>query len=110
MEIRNRDDAQFILRQRVAKEVGRRWKNIIKLLCISAAPVVFYSLCTVLLYPEAGDSALSTGMAGGLIVLVFWLLIPAGVAMVVIEKDKELLIKKYMDEMTEAGEIDKEEK
>jgi hypothetical protein len=41
---------------------------------------------------------------------VFWLLIPAGVAMAVIEKDKELLIKKYMDEMTEAGEIDKEEK
>lgn len=108
MEIRNRDDAQFILRQRVAKEVGRRWKNIIKLLVISAAPVVFYSLCTILFYPE--DSALSTGAAGGLIVLVFWLLIPAGVAMVGIEKDKELLIKKYMDEMTEAGEIDKEEK
>jgi hypothetical protein len=112
MEIRNRDDAQFILRHRAVKEMSRQWKKKGRVLCGLIIPLAIYAFCVIGAYPHAGEVGqpdIPEGVMYGFVILFFWLIIPAGVAMICFEKDKESLVKKYMDEATKAGVIDKEQ-
>jgi len=111
MEIRNRDDAEFILKHRVAKELGRQWKKKGRMLYMCVLPAVVYTFCIIGLYPNAGEPGgghIPDGVSWGFLVLLFWLFIPALVGLICYEKDKELLLKKYMDEATRDGKIDSE--
>ena len=112
MEIRNRDDALFIIRNRASKEMGRKYKTIGRLVLWGAIPMVVYLFCIIGTYPNAGVNGnpdIPRGIVGGLLVLVVWWVAGALVAVSVHSKDKDLLVKKYMDEETAKGTIDKEE-
>lgn len=111
MEIRNRDDAQFIFRNRAVKEATRQWKNKGRLITCSLIPLAIYAFCIIGIYPHAGEVGkpdIPDGVSYGFLVLLFWLFMPAFVGLVCFEKDKEILTKKYMDEATKAGLIDEE--
>jgi hypothetical protein len=113
MEIRNRDDAEFILRHRVGVELGKKWKQQGRALYLLIVPLIIYTICMIATYPRSGElGAKDTpdAVGWGLVVIAVWLVIPLSVALSCYGKDKELLIKKYMDEATKAGVIDKEEK
>jgi uncharacterized membrane protein len=112
MEIRNRDDAEFILRHRALKELGKQWKKKGRIFYFLLAPLAIYLICMMVTFPHSGEAGygdLPEAVTWGFIVLMVWLAVPALVAGACYEKDKELLTKKYMDEATEAGTIDKEQ-
>lgn len=111
MEIRNRDDAEFILRHRAGVELGKQWKRKGWILYLLLIPIVIYCGCMIMSFPSSGTAGhqdLPDAVSWGLIVLGVWMASPLLVAMVCYGKDKDYLVKKYMDEATKAGIIDKE--
>lgn len=111
MEIRNRDDAEFIIRHRAGVELGKQWKRKGRMLFLLLMPIIIYCVCMMAHFPSAGTAGhreLPDAVSLGLVVLGVWIAIPLAVAMVCYGKDKDYLVKKYMDEATKAGTIDKE--
>ncbi len=111
MEIRNRDDAEFIIRHRVGVELGKQWKRKGWLLYLLLAPIALYCICTIASYPHSGEAGardVPDAVGWGLVVLSVWVVMPILASMLCYGKDKDYLVKKYMDEATKAGTIDEE--
>lgn len=112
MEIRNRDDAEFILKNRASREMFRLWKGKIRLVLWSGLPLVIYAICIICTYPNAGEAGypdVPANVGWGIMILLLYYLVAGFCVMVTWQKDRDYLKEHYMEVETKAGRINKDE-